>query len=111
VEGVRQGSLEELERTLVTLASIYTEASLGGSQERAKKCRSLVITAKDHAKFALRKAPPNQELMVLKQEALLWMRTWLDNPQLFPAWVRLRRRALQTLPVDFEATESRSTTR
>jgi hypothetical protein len=38
-----------------------------------------VITARDHAKWTH------------KDENLLWLTTWLENPPLFPAWSRLRK--------------------
>ncbi len=46
--------------------------------------RRLVIVAKDHARWASRKHPE-------KEEMLLWMTTWLENPAVFPGWVKLRR--------------------
>lgn len=90
VEGVRQESFEELERTLLALANEYERAGL----ERRKECRRLVITAKDHARWAARDA----EKRARKEEMALWMLTWLENPPLFADWVRLRRAALLSEP-------------
>ena len=50
VEGVVQDDFEHLERTLTALANVY----LGGDRQRS---RQIVITAKDHARFALRRMP------------------------------------------------------
>ena len=55
VEGVRQDSFEDLERTLVALAVEYAATA------RKMDCRRLVIEAKDHARLGLRR----------------WNRTWL----------------------------------
>jgi hypothetical protein len=81
VEGVRQDTLEDLERTLMALAAEY---ELGDAARRAQ-VRALVLTARRHTELAARRKP--------KDEELLWLRTWLENPLVFPAWERLRRRA------------------
>ncbi len=81
VEGVRQDTLEDLERTLLALAAEYEQ---GGAARRAQ-VRALVLTARRHTELAARRKP--------KDEELLWLRTWLENPRVFPAWARLRRRA------------------
>jgi hypothetical protein len=75
VAGVRQGSLEELEASLAALLHEYE----GGDARRRAAVRKLVITAKDHARWAK------------KGEMTLWLTTWLENPGLFPEWVRLRK--------------------
>lgn len=80
VEGVRQGSFEELERTLLALL---------GSERTA--ARRLVIQAKDHARLAMRRLSGGE--LARKQEMALWMITWLENPDAFPVWLRLRKRA------------------
>ena len=81
IEGVRQDSFENLERTLLQLQSAYES----GDVARKRSYRDLVIRAKDHAKFALEKKPE-------KQEMLLWMLTWLENPPAFHLWLGLRKR-------------------
>lgn len=83
VEGVRQGSFEELERTLNALCAEYC----AGDDAQRATARRLVIAAKDHARWAARRGHP-------KDEMILWMLTWLENPPLFPQWVRLRRSVL-----------------
>lgn len=81
VEGVRQDTLEDLGRTLLALAEEYQ----AGDAARRKQVRAVVIEARRHAAFASRRKP--------KDEELLWLRTWLENPPLFAEWVDLRRRA------------------
>lgn len=85
IAGVRQASFEELEVSLEHLLIEYE----GGNASRRAKVRRLVITAKDHARWAARR-PEHREL---KDEMLLWMTTWLENPGLFPDWLRLRKAA------------------
>lgn len=81
VEGVRQDTFEDLERTLLALAAEYER----GDAARRSEVRALVLTARRHTELAARRKP--------KDEELLWLRTWLENPLVFPAWARLRRRA------------------
>jgi hypothetical protein len=86
VEGVRQDTLDHLERTLLALAREYERADA----PRRAQIRQLVLTAREHARLAGRRKP--------KDEELLWLRTWLENPLVFETWVRLRRRACQDRP-------------
>jgi hypothetical protein len=82
IEGVRQETIEALERSLVKLLDEYER----GDGARRARVRRLVITAKDHARWASKKAEKREE----KEEMMLWMLTWLENPPLFREWVRLR---------------------
>jgi len=85
VEGVRQESFKALEASLAALLDEYEAAD----PPRRAAVRKLVIAAKDHAHWAARKPERKEE----KEEMILWMLTWLENPPLFRDWVRLRRRA------------------
>ena len=87
VEGVRQESFESLEQSLLALLDEYER----GEAARCKQVRKLVIEAKDHAKFAANRLGPARN--PAKEEMILWMLTWLENPPLFPEWAQLRRRA------------------
>jgi hypothetical protein len=84
VGGVRQGGLDELEASLLALLTEYEQ----GDRVRRAAVRRLVILAKDHARWAMRKSREAAD----KEEMILWMVTWLENPPLFPEWVRLRLR-------------------
>ncbi|HBY60250.1 MAG TPA: hypothetical protein DEH78_10530 [Solibacterales bacterium] len=90
VEGVRQDSLDALERTLAALAHEYA----AGRDRPA--VRQAVLTAKEHARFALRRLEGAPR--AAKEEMLLWMLTWLENPAVFAGWVGLRKRALSSAP-------------
>jgi hypothetical protein len=113
VAGVCQTNLDELESSLIALLDEYER----GDADRRAAVRRLVITAKDHARWSLKKtgkrtaksAPVDTETISDqasvsdqaaisdnaaisdKEEMILWMITWLENPPLFPQWVRLRR--------------------
>lgn len=84
--GIRQHTLEELETSLREMLRVYSEAAAAGDGERARYCRRQVIAAKDRARFLARKIP-------LKAEMAEWMLVWLENPQVFPAWVEARKRS------------------
>jgi hypothetical protein len=86
VEGVRQETLEALESSLMRMLVEYE----AGSRERRALVRKAVITAKDHARLAARK----EEVRAAKEEMILWMLTWLENPALFPDWLRIRKNVL-----------------
>ena len=87
VEGVRQGTFEELEKSLRELLDEYQQ----GDAARRMAVRRLVITAKDHARLAARNPAKRAE----KDEMILWLRTWLENPPVFREWVRMRREMLE----------------
>ena len=83
VEGVRQETFEALESSLLNMLREYE----AGDAALRVSIRRLVIEAKDHARWAAR----IPEKRATKQEMVLWILTWLENPPLFPQWVRLRR--------------------
>lgn len=91
VEGVRQANLPELDRTLSQLAAEYQR----GEPARRRLVRQTVITARQHAEWALRRLKSADGKRPEKEEMLLWIRTWLENPPLFPAWAKLRARRMK----------------
>jgi hypothetical protein len=101
VEGVNQTGFEDLERTLVALAREYDTSD--AMHRRA--LRNIVIGAKDRARFSAERSKDDAK-KAIKEEMLLWMRTWLENPALFAAWVALRKKAAASPPSS--PTESRS---
>jgi hypothetical protein len=96
VEGVRQDSPGELERTLKALETVYRRAREAGDAERQRLCRRLVIEAKDHARWALRRGKLGPDQAAWRREAIDWMLVWLENPEAFPVWAALRRRRLES---------------
>lgn len=98
VEGVRQDSFESLERTLLALQGEYQRAVAAADQARVQACRRLVMAAKDRARWVTRNPHVAPEKKAQKEEMLLWMMTWLENPAVFDSWLRLRKRATGTSP-------------
>jgi hypothetical protein len=91
--GIRQHTFEELEQSLRDMLKVYTEAAAAGNRERARSCRRQVIAAKDRAKFLARSPRIAADKQREKQEMAQWMLVWLENPEVFPAWVDARKRA------------------
>jgi hypothetical protein len=89
--GVRQKNFDELERSLLEMEQVYTSASQTGDRARAQQCRNAVIQAKDHARLAARSPKASPEKRAQKEEMVQWMLVWLENPGIFPAWVKLRK--------------------
>jgi hypothetical protein len=98
VEGVRQDDLHQLERTLLGLAQEYRE----GDAAVRRRVRALVIEAKDHARLVSRNPKVEPSKRAAKEEMLLWMLTWLENPGVFELWVGLRKAAIaaQSSPLE-----------
>jgi hypothetical protein len=92
--GVRQHTLEELEQSLRDLLDVYTESAAAGDRDRARYCRRQVIAAKDRAKFLAANPQTPADKQAEKREMAQWMLVWLENPEVFPAWVDARNRAL-----------------
>lgn len=83
LRGVWTKTLDELEESLIDMAEAY--------RTEPKICRALVITAKDRTRFASRNPKVDEAKRAEKEEMVQWMLVWLDDPAMFPTWVRLRR--------------------
>jgi formamidopyrimidine-DNA glycosylase len=94
--GVRQHTLEELEESLRALGRVYAEAMETGGRARARYCRRQVLAARSRAKFLAANPRTSPEKKALKSEMAQWMLVWLENPEVFPAWVEARKRAMGT---------------
>jgi hypothetical protein len=90
--GIRQKSFADLERDLRDMLAVYTEAMRAGDRPRARYCRRQVIAAKDRARFLARRPKTSPEKKARKEEMAQWMLVWLENPEVFPAWVEIRKR-------------------
>jgi hypothetical protein len=90
--GIRQHTFEELEQSLREMQRVYGEAVAAGLRERARYCRRQVIAAKDRAKFLAANPRTSPEKKAEKEEMAQWMLVWLENPEVFPAWVEARKR-------------------
>jgi len=98
IQGVVQDSYQHLEATLAALLAEYLAARESGDAPRRQRIRSIVIQAKDHTELAAHNPKTHDLKRAVKLEMALWLRTWLENPPLFPDWVKLRRRETSSAP-------------
>jgi asparagine synthetase B (glutamine-hydrolysing) len=91
---VRQDDFAHLERTLLQLAQEYRQAGERGDRDRQRLSRRAVIEAKDHARLVSHNPKVSRKKQLEKEEMVLWMMTWLENPDVFEAWVPLRKNHL-----------------
>jgi hypothetical protein len=89
--GIRQHTLEELEQSLAEMLGVYADAMTAGERGRARYCRRQVIGAKDRARFIANDGRTPSDKKAVKEEMVEWMLVWLDNPEVFPAWVAARK--------------------
>jgi len=61
---------------------------------RAQDCRRAVLRARRRLESMLRRPSLSPEKRAEREEILSWVRVWLETPDLFPAWLDLRKRAL-----------------
>lgn len=90
--GIRQKTFAELENDLRAMLEVYAEAMTRGDRQRARYCRRQVIAAKDRARFVARNPKTSPEKKAQKEEMVQWLLVWLENPEVFPPWVEIRRR-------------------
>ena len=93
--GIRQHTFEELEHGLRTMLQVYSDSLAAGQRDRARYCRRQVIAAKDRAKFLAVTPRSTPEKRTQKEEMAQWMLVWLENPEVFPAWVDARKKTIQ----------------
>ena len=74
------------------MLEVYLAAGAAGDRERARYARRQVIAAKDRARFASRNPRGSPEKRAAKEEMAQWMLVWLENPEVFSAWVEARKR-------------------
>lgn len=98
--GIRQHTFEELEESLGEMLAVYRDAMANGQRERARYARRQVIAAKDRASFLARNPRTPAEKRGQKQEMAQWMLVWLENPEVFPAWVKPRKSVIAGDPDD-----------
>ena len=92
--GIRQHTFEELEQSLREMLAVYTDAMASGDRQRARYCRRQAIGAKDRARRIARAKTTPPETKARKEEMAEWMLVWLENPEVFPAWVEARKRTM-----------------
>ena len=92
--GVRQHSFEELEESLTDMGRAYANAVAVADRVLSRYCRSQVIAAKSRARAIAAAKGSSPEARERKLEMAEWMLVWLENPEVFPPWAAIRKRAL-----------------
>ena len=87
--GVNAHSFDQLEACLCELSRVYAER-----EELRHYCRHQVIAAKERARWLAKRARAEEARRAMKGEMVEWMLIWLNDPGLFPTWVRLRRQKM-----------------
>lgn len=95
VEGVRLDTLADLARTLLALAAEDSQELQRGPQIRMSAARRLVLEARRTAETVLRNPGIAPDKRAAMEEKFLWIRTWLENPAVFPTWAPLRLRKVR----------------
>ena len=93
--GIRQHTFEELEHGLRAMLRVYSDSLASGARDRARYCRRQVIAAKDRAKWIAVTPRSTPEKRTQKEEMVQWMLVWLENPEVFPAWVDARKKTIE----------------
>ena len=96
--GIRTHSFEELEASLREMLAVYLAAAAAGDRAQARYARRQVIGAKDRAGFQARSPRTPEPKRTEKLEMVQWMMVWLENPEVFPAWVEARKRVRPPAP-------------
>ena len=90
--GIRQSSFADLENDLQEMLQVYQDRLAAGDRQGARYCRRQVIAAKDRARFIAGNPKTAPEKKTQKEEMAQWLLVWLENPEVFPAWVEIRKR-------------------
>lgn len=101
VEGVRLDSVDELARSLLGLAECHSQAMEAHPRTRMSAARKRVLDARRKAEAVLRNPRVAAEKRAAMEEKLLWLRTWLENPELFAVWAPLRLEKVRNPERDF----------
>lgn len=92
--GIEQHTFDELERSLLDMASAYL-----ANAELRQQCRNVVIEAKDRARWTSKSPRVDEETRTRKAEMVEWMLVWLADPAMFETWAALRKQARETTAV------------
>ena len=83
---VRTGTLAEAGESLAGMAREYSRAP---DRVRAEDVRRSVLRARNHVRLSLSRNLSEAKRKA-KEEILLWLRVWLENPEVFCDWHALR---------------------
>ena len=79
--------------SLLAMQREYEAARAGGDIPRARDVRRAVRKSKEQLQLHLRRRSLSADNRREKQELLKWFLVWLENPNVFAQWLKLRRRS------------------
>ncbi len=90
---IHHHDLAAAEASLRDLHQEYAAAEARGDRLRAADCRRAALRIRRRLESLLRR-PSAPEKYAERAEILSWVSVWLETPDLFPAWLDLRKKAL-----------------
>ncbi len=84
-------TLAETERTLKTLEDLRQRFLSTSDKKGVDYCRQAGLLGRERATMIARNPRVGAAKRLLKGEAALWFRIWLETPDLFADWLALRK--------------------
>jgi hypothetical protein len=84
-------TLAETEETIHRLEDLRQRFRAASDKKGVEYCRQLARLGRQRAEMIARNARVGPAKQVLKREAALWFRIWLETPDLFADWLALRK--------------------
>jgi hypothetical protein len=92
LEGIlRFKTLADTEQSIADLENLRQRFLAASDKRGVENCRRLGALGRQRAEQIARNRRTGAAQRLLKQEAALWFRIWLETPDLFPGWLSLRK--------------------
>ena len=85
------GTLAETEETLNRLENLRQRFLAASDKKGVDYCRQLGLLGRERATMISRNRRVDPGKRLVKAEAALWFRIWLETPELFADWLLLRK--------------------
>ncbi len=85
------GTLAETERTVKRLENLRQRFLAASDKKGVDYCRRLGLLGRERATMISLNRRVNPGKRLVKAEAALWFRIWLETPELFTDWLALRK--------------------
>jgi hypothetical protein len=85
------GTLGETAETLKSLENLRQRFLAASDKKGVGYCRQLGLLGRERATMISRNQRVDPRKRLVKEEAALWFRIWLETPELFADWLVLRK--------------------